>query len=549
VLALLLRLPGHFYPVPYHYDEGYDLQEPLRYFSGRLHPDNFRHPVLNSYLIFAAETVYYVLGRSVGTFNSPSDFFQAYITDRSGFLSAGRSVSLLVGLLTIFLTYQLGRQLWSVPVGLGGALLLAVSPQHIIISNNLHVWSLGTCIATLALLYLVRLGSATQRQLAVTGIVVGLAIASVYVLGLLLLPLMVALYIRWQGVAVVGTRPKHAVVDIVVVSAGVAVGFALGNFGVLTAWRKVLNALVLRLGLYGSGSATDYLTSAGWYITSVWDEFAMGPLLASLAVVALLWVSWRGSPTQWVVLSFVAAVFLLQPAVLEFHASRYTVPAYPVLLLAVSALILEVWAQLAASKPLLRKIPIPLLVLLLLAAFNLTTVVEYHDAVQRTPTRELARQWVEAHLPPGTKLVMVLKHMSPIIPLGGKSLEQELRLLGRKSPALGNGELRYEVVYLQPHHIEKERWQAVIRDRIAELAAEGTYMIYLDPILPLDRARLQQQGDFIKDLLDAEHPLVTRFFYSDLTRLPDETATVNPEVRIYHLLRDGSVSPTQNGPK
>jgi hypothetical protein len=537
-LALLLRLPGHFYPVTFHYDEGAEIRTALSYASGTLYPDNLVHPALNTYLIFVAEAAYYIGGRAVRKFDSAVDFLQAYETDLRGFLYVGRTVPLLAALCTVFLTYHLGRRVWNVPIGLAGALLLAVSPLHIIVSNNLRLWSLGTCFTTLALLFLVRLGPAAERRVvAVAGIVIGFAIASIYILGLLLLPLAVALGIRWRGMTVAGTRLAWGK-DVATAIAGVAIGFTVGNFGVLLAWRHVLDTLAQYLARDWTSSSSAYLTNVGSYVASLWDVVTMGPLLASLAVAAMLWASWRASTTQWIVLSFVWSVFLVQPAVLYLWANRYTAIVYPMLLLVVSALVTHAWVRVTAVWPRLGRLPFRALALFLLVAPNLVTMVGYCAILQRTPTRELARQWVEAHIPSGTKLILTLKYMNPLLPLGRASLEKKYGKYSYKGLAPHASGPHYEVVYLQPHHIETANKAAILQNRLAELADEGfSYVIYTDATPPIQKSR-RRRKDVLDDMLQAKYPLVSRFVYPDLTRLPDETATVNPEVRIYRLRRD-----------
>jgi hypothetical protein len=540
VLALLLRLPGHFYPVVFHYDEGAEVRTALSYASGSLHPDNLGHPALNTYLVFLAEAVYYVVGRVSGKFGSAIDFLQAYETNLRGFLYVGRTVPLLAALCTIFLTYHLGRRLWSILVGLGGALLLAVSPQHIIVSNNLRPWSLGTCMATLSLLCLTRVGPTVGWQLlALAGLAVGFALASIYSLCWLLLPFVVALGSRWRGVAAVGARPQW-VKDVLTAGAGIVTGFTVGNFGVLLVWREVLEALRHLLTFNTASSSIAYLTNAGWYISSLWDVFGMGPLLASLVVVALLWASWRASARQWVVLSFVWVVFLVQPLVITLWASRYTVIAYPILLLAASALMMAAWTRFTVVWPQHGWLTVPVLALLLLATPNLVTMLGYHNIVRRTPTRELARQWIETHLPSGTKIVIPLKYMGPRLPLGRASLEKKYGKYGYGRLAPSSSGPYYEVEYLQLGNVRVQDRPAVFRDKIAQLMDEGfSYLIETDLIPHAQRVRLGWKEDSLQDVLGAGYSpsLVSRFFYTDFTHIPDETAAVNPEVRIYRLLK------------
>jgi hypothetical protein len=331
-----------------------------------------------------------------------------------------------------------------------------------------------------------------------------------------------SLKLRWGG-------------DILAVAAGGVVSFAIGNFGVLLAWREVLVTLSRYVARDSAGSTTAYLTNAGWYLFSLWSIFSMGPLLATLVVGAVLIASWQGPPERWIVLSFVWAVFLILPAVLFFWSARYSAIAYPGLLLAVGALVMRIWARLATLRPRLQSVALPVAALLLLAVPNLAAVRIYYDAVTRTPTRELARQWIMSHIPSGTKIVIDSKHMSPSLPLAQTSLQDKYGKYGYGVTGSHGGGPSYELIYLQLHNEKDSITAATLSERLDRLAQDGfTYVVYTDALPPAERVRLEHE-DLLGTLLHSECELVNQFVYPELKNLPDDTATVNPEVRIYRL--------------
>ena len=332
VIAILARLPGHFYPVTFHYDEGLEIWNVIRCFPPC---GGVRHPFLNSYLIFLAEGLYFVAGLATGTFNSVADLHEAFATDPRGLLRAGRLVSLTAGVATVPLTYLLGKLVWDRTVGLGGALLVALSPQLVIVSNNLRSWSLATCLATLALLMLVRAITSTRRRdVFAAGAAVGAAMAAVYAVGLLLLPSALALLLRQRALAVRGER-RGWIADFGAAAAGIALAFLIANISGVRRWPQGLDRFSQLMARNSTGGSTvDYLTNLSWYFASLFEPYGMGPVLASLAMIGLAWTAWHTKPISWVPLSFAAAVLVIQPLVLFLWAGRYTAPAYPVPLLA-----------------------------------------------------------------------------------------------------------------------------------------------------------------------------------------------------------------------
>jgi hypothetical protein len=260
----------------------------------------------------------------------------------------------------------------------------------------------------------------------------------------------------------------------------------------------------------------------------------MGPVLASLAIIGLVWTSWHARPLSWVPSSFAAAVLVIQPLALFFWAGRYAAAAYPVLLLAASALLVDACRYVARSSP--WKFPaevsgaLSALALLLIAGTNLKTLLTHEEALLRPPTRELARAWIETELPEGTKLILNSQYVSPV-------------LLNCADPGYFNPHRRdrrpcFDVAYLPLPNIADataDEEADIAQRALGELTGDGlAYVIYTDEMPPVTRARLGRPNR-LRSLLDTRYEFVVEFFYRDLTNVPDDTATVNPKVRIYRV--------------
>jgi MFS family permease len=86
-----------------------------------------------------------------------------------------RFASAAAGLVTVYLTYELGRQLYGRRAGLIAALLLAVMPYHVVVSRQVLLDGPMTMFATLTLLLLVRyVLSGRPAWLYATGAAMGL---------------------------------------------------------------------------------------------------------------------------------------------------------------------------------------------------------------------------------------------------------------------------------------------------------------------------------------------------------------------------------------
>ncbi len=533
VIAILMRLPGQFYPVTLHYDEGHDIWRAIGCFPPC---GGASQPFLNRYLIFVAEGSYFVMGLATGVFHSVADLKEAFRADPRSLLFAGRLVSLVAGVATVPLTYLLGRRVWDPAVGLGGAMLVAVSPQLVIVSNNLRGWSLSTCLATLALLLMTRAITSTRRRDVLgAGAAVGAAVAAVYALALLLFPAVLALLLRDRALRVRRAERLPWVADLATAAAAGGVTFLILNFGGVWHWHQgldELSELVRHESAFGSN--VDYITNVSWYFASLFEPYGLGSVLASLALIGFIWTSWHRRPIAWVPLSFAAAVLVIQPLFLFFWASRYVAPAYPVLLLAASAPIVAAGRYIANRSPRTSwsnaSAVATTLALLATAAANLKAFLTYEEALLRPPTRELAREWIESKIPQGTKLALNIQYISPVL-LNCADLVAFHSQRRDTRPC-------YDVAYLplsKLGDITVKQATDNARRALAELVDNGLkYVVYTDEVPSVTRGRLDLP-DWMSTLLDSKYELVAEFFYNDLTSLPDDTATVDPKVKIYRV--------------
>lgn len=70
---------------------------------------------------------------------------------------AARTPSVIFGVLTVYITFLTGKHLFSMKVGLIGALLLAVSPLHVYYSQEARIYALNTLAVCLSFYFFVRL--------------------------------------------------------------------------------------------------------------------------------------------------------------------------------------------------------------------------------------------------------------------------------------------------------------------------------------------------------------------------------------------------------
>ncbi|HNW60244.1 MAG TPA: glycosyltransferase family 39 protein [bacterium] len=122
-LGAVLRLIGIRFglPMAYHNDEWVLVLATRQFFSGDFNPHNFLYPSLLMYIMYAFERLYFL--------------FAAGQDNLSTLYTLCRVNVLLFGLVSLWLVYRLGKRLHDMRTGLLAALLLCITPLHVMHSH------------------------------------------------------------------------------------------------------------------------------------------------------------------------------------------------------------------------------------------------------------------------------------------------------------------------------------------------------------------------------------------------------------------------------
>ena len=178
VSSTLVRIWGINFGLPFtfHFDEPITLYTAFYLAANNLRPDMFILPMLYPYFMMVILGIYFVLGLTFGLWNSPYRFFVAYVNDPTVFLLLGRIVTLLVGVASVFLTYWVGKRVFSERVGLVASFFLGFSFLHVQESHYINedvmmgLFSLGSFYLNFRVATSGRL-----RYYALSGLIIGLA--------------------------------------------------------------------------------------------------------------------------------------------------------------------------------------------------------------------------------------------------------------------------------------------------------------------------------------------------------------------------------------
>lgn len=525
LLALWARLPGTFYKVPLHFDEGIYVQNVL---CGFPPTGTYYHPFLGRYLLSVPEAVPCALAMFDRVPHPARATRAAFLNDPAPFLALGRSLTLLLGLVSVALCYALGRSLGGTAVGLGAALLMAVAPGSVTVANNLGHWSLAGCLSLAFFLLAQRalLMPASRPRLIALGVAYGLAVAVVYTNALLGVPLLWVLWQRWQLQRAAGAAPAYTG-DLMVVALATAVAHVAGNFTGALHPAAILHDILTpeASALSGDPTRPGYLTNMGWHVHALFDRFGLSMPVAVTGAAGLVWTSWRIGGLWRAMLLFSLALLFLQPVLVVFFAIRYVTPIAGLTVIAAAWVLVRMGESVSAR---LSRTPSPDAArwqpgaaLLLLASLPcLATDVAYHRALALTPSRLQAREWIESHLPSGSTIVQSVEFMGP--PLN--DCEALAQIPGR--------EHEQPCYHVRIAPVDAEHFEQEFVDYLHGSGAD--YAILTSATPPGTLARMGRTVR-VSEKLQRAFPLLARFTQPGLEAFHDDTATVNAPIEIYAL--------------
>ncbi|CEK15775.1 ArnT family glycosyltransferase [Chthonomonas calidirosea] len=333
LLGFLLRLFGITWSLPnahhpfatYHPDELINLSAALQADIPHLKLDIgfYNYGTFYFYLVSLAETI----AAGYGLLPSPQTPNAAH---QAALFLVGRLVTVLMGTLTIPVVFALGRRLYGARIGWWAGLFYAVAPLAVVYGHFLAVDVPANLFVALALLWSARLvESDSARDGLLAGIWVGLAAATKYTAGVVIVAPLIALC--WA-------KSPHRLRTAVLVGLGVLLAFFVGCPGPLVNWNIFWNGLpgYPGSGVYyelfvhsrqGHGLLFAHTGPGWWYHLIISFPWGLGLPLYAAALWGVGVAGRRRTIGDRLLLLFTALYFLI----IGFSAvrfARYTLPLF-----------------------------------------------------------------------------------------------------------------------------------------------------------------------------------------------------------------------------
>lgn len=408
---------------------------------------------------------FYILAPVLAFFHPPDMRADAYL--------AARSVVALFGVASVGLVYRLGDRMAGPVVGLVAAAIVAVSPLEVFTAHMVRPDVVLETFVLAAFLAFARVGPEARAD-GLSGVAVGAATAIKFS-GLLVAPSYVA-----QRLLAPGFRWKRL--------------FLAGAVSVVAyALLSPYTLLDIEGALKGARTQVEYHYAEGverkpyWLMVGTYGIVllkALGWPGILLVVLGLFLCAreWR----RWLPLAILPVVLIGVFSTAEVDHDRFMVPTFGVVAL---------FAGRGVDGIARRSRPGALAVVLLAVAPLLSSSVRYVAEVSLPGTRDVALDWIEANLPPGSRVLTTLAadlgvdrsryEVIRVDRLDQKTWRQALHM---DLIAAGPADMRTVVRELQPVYIAEPSSRpsgARIRLLVPPAQLRLAYQV-----VPLDRARL-----------------------------------------------------------
>jgi hypothetical protein len=397
VVTLLLRLWGIKQGLPYSYnvdEETHFVPKAIAFFSHDLNPQYFLNPPAYSYLLHVVFELW---------FGSADAASRAYTTNPTEVFVLARVVAAVLGTLAVWLTYLAGSRFFNRTVGLAAAAVFGFAFLPIFYSH-LALNDVPTLAPVALALYgvsgVMRLGR--RRDYAIAGIGIGLAAATKYTGGIIVLCLLAAALSdgvegrRWQSVRRLALAVVAALACFVLANPFSVLDFSSFQAGVSMQASLAAGQDPVKLGTTAGSGIAYYVWTFTWGL-------GWAPALAALGGSVLLMA--RRRIAMAIVLLPAPIAFLIFMGEQQRFFGRWLLPVFPIAAILAGYGVVELVRWLARW----QRAPVALvgaIAAVVLLGQSVATVFHNDAVLSRPDTRNVARSWMVSHIPAGAKVVI-----------------------------------------------------------------------------------------------------------------------------------------------
>ncbi|MBD3374875.1 hypothetical protein GF406_07575 [candidate division KSB1 bacterium] len=384
------------------------------------------YPPFYTYILAGAMAVYILGSLVTGHFESLSQLPLIYEQNPFQFFLLGRLLVALFGVLTVYMTYRLGKQLFSPKIGWVAAFLLSVNFVHVRNSHFNTVDVPATFLGVLCL-YLISLLLARDEIKLYIAAAVTMAVATATKFSMLTLPLplLVAHFSRYPvNTWVRKIFDKRIAVTVLVGLVAFLIACPLLWLDFQETFGGILGTKRFeQVGKIGSGGGfLSYWTGdhapgfGAFYPNAIPTTF--GLVLTLLTVLGIVYHGWKHRKADLLLLVFIIPSYWMFET-MSIKAMRHVLPLVPFFMISAAV----AWDFI--SRPLGKNAKRIFTVLIIgwIAVSNIQSSLWYFNELSARDPRTLAREWILENIPDNS--VLAIESFPP--PLPGKKEDESTK--------------------------------------------------------------------------------------------------------------------------
>jgi 4-amino-4-deoxy-L-arabinose transferase-like glycosyltransferase len=383
-------------------DEFNEVFEALKVDSGHLNIERWNKKLL-IYILAVEYGIFFGAGWVLEIYSGVSDFVSKIVINMTPLFIIGRVTSAVFGTLMVFVTYLIGKRLYSREAALIGILFLCFNYVHVEHSSLVLV-DITMALMVVCSFYFSTLlmDEGRGRWYFLSGLFGGLAIVSKIPSIFILISMIIAhvLNSTKDERFSLGVLKKK---ELIYMIGGIVSGVILGNPAILIGLPKYFEWLRSLFGAYqGTADIRDYWTPVNgykFYFFSLYRNLGL-PLLI-LTLLSLLYYLFKPKKEDLLTLSFPLPFYLVMANSKWVLTDRYMIPIYPFLSILAAAFVVEIMKRLPHRK---KMVIASLLILMLITP--VIKVALFKISLLDQNTRYWAKEWIEANIPPGSKILI-----------------------------------------------------------------------------------------------------------------------------------------------
>ena len=346
LIALMARLWGLGFGLPHiiaRPDETEIAGPAVGFLSGDLRPPFFEWPTLFVYAVALMYVVYFAASRPFASYKTLAAFAESRRQSIAPFLYISRSLSVVMGVMTVWWVYALCRRLFDDTVAIVAALFLALCFLHVRDSHFGTTDVTMTALVVLTVLAILRWRDAgTVWLAAAAGFAGGLASSTKYNGLGVCVPFAVAAMQRFEierKTVTATSATRQTLLALAVFGAALLIGFLGTSPYIIIDWQRFVSSV--------RGVESHLLLGHGIVLGRGWSYYARVVLPAALGwpmfvagvagMIGLLWTRLRDAA---VVFAFPISYYLIAGRGYTVFA-RYIIPVLPFLCVAAAWLVVE----------------------------------------------------------------------------------------------------------------------------------------------------------------------------------------------------------------